>query len=65
MNAIQLYVCSYHGKVILQSIAISFFFFFLGRHWFKSCISNVEHIGIKRKKKREAKTHKARKTQLF
>ena len=50
MNAIQLYVCSYHGKVILQSIAISFFFFFLEGIGFKSCISNVEHIGIKRKK---------------
>lgn len=49
MIAIQLYVCSYHGKVILQSV--SFFFFYYEGIGFKSYFCNVEHIGIKQTKR--------------
>lgn len=48
MIAIQLYVCSHQGKVILQSVVGFFFFESIS---FKSYFSNVECSGIKHKQK--------------
>lgn len=53
MIAIQLYVCSHHGEVILQNV-VGFFFFFESIS-FKSYFSNVEHIGIKQTNKKALK----------
>lgn len=51
MIAIQLYVCSHQGKVILQSVGV----FFFESISFKSYFSNVEHIGIKQTNKKALK----------
>lgn len=55
MISIQLYICSYHSKVILESIVVFVFvllaclYFYFEGLGFRSYFSNVEHIGIKLK----------------